>query len=193
MKTRFNLASAPLENNRRFIAGAVTVGIIAVAASIFLSVHAVQARRTNGAIRADIGRLEDQIRSGQREQERLRVALKNPKTVEVMNRSQFLNNLIEQRTFPWTKMFADLEKILPPGVRVVSISPQMDNEGHVKVMLVIGAENDEQKMKFLSSIVSSPAFSSVQVTQQTHPEKVSADAGETGAVLLSLEAHYATI
>ncbi|MGH9709382.1 MAG: hypothetical protein ACRD37_02405, partial [Candidatus Acidiferrales bacterium] len=111
MKTHFNLATSPLENNRRFIAGAATLGIIAIAACLLLSVHAVRARRTNGEIRADIGRLEDQIRASQREQERLRTALKNPKTVEVMNRAQFLNSLIEQRTFPWTKMFADLEQI----------------------------------------------------------------------------------
>src|SRR5579863_5603640 len=167
MKTRFNLASSPLENNRRFIAGALTVGILAAAALVFLSVHVVRARRTNRAMRADIGRLEDQIRASQREQERLRVALKNPKIVEVMNRSQFLNNLIEQRTFPWTKMFADLEQILPPGVRVVSISPQMDKEGRVKVLLVVSAVNDEQEMKFVHSIVSSSVFSKVQPTQET--------------------------
>ena len=191
MKTRFNLASSPLENNRRFIASAGALGIIAVAALFFLSVHAVRARRTNGAIRADIGRLEDQIRTSQREQERLRVALKNPKTVEVMNRAQFLNNLIEQRTFPWTRMFADLERILPPGVRVVSIDPQMDKKGQVKVVLVVGAANDEQKMKFLTSIVSSRAFSNVQVTQESRSDKVAT--GSSDAVMLALEAHYATI
>lgn len=191
MKTHFNLASSPLENNRRFIAGAATLGIIAVAALLFLSVHALRARRTNGAIRADISRLEDQIRASQREQERLRVALKDPKTVEVMNRAQFLNNLIEQRTFPWTKMFADLEQILPPGVRVVSISPQMDKTGRVKVTLVVSAVNDEQKVKFVRSMVSSPAFSNVRPTQESHPEKVAT--GNGGVVLLSLEAQYATI
>ena len=191
MKTHFNLASSPLENNRRFIAGAAALGIIAVAALVFLSVHAMRARRTNGAIRADISRLEDQIQASQREQERLRVELKDPKTVEVMNRAKFLNNLIEQRTLPWTKMFADLEQILPPGVRVVSISPQMDKEGHVNVVLVISAVNDEQKMKFVRSIVSSPAFSNVRPTQESHPEKVAT--GNAGVVLLSLEAQYATI
>jgi Tfp pilus assembly protein PilN len=191
VKTHFNLASSPLENNRRFVAGAATVGIIAVAALLVLSVHAVRARRTNGAVRTDINRLEDQIQASQREQGRLRVKLKDPKTVEVMNRAQFLNSLIEQRTFPWTKMFADLEQILPAGVRVVSISPQMDKTGRVKVMLVVSAVNDEQKMKFVRSMVASPAFSNVRPTQESHPEKVST--GNTGAVLLSLEAQYATI
>ena len=191
MKTNFNLAASPLENNRRFIAGAAALGIIAVGSLLFLSIHAVRARRTNGVIRADIGRFEDQIRASQREQERLRSALKNPKTVEVMNRAQFLNSLIEQRTFPWTKMFADLEKILPPGVRVVSISPQMDKEGRVKITLAVSAENDDQKMKFLRSIVSSPVFSDVRPTQESRSQQAST--GSAGAVLLSLEAHYATI
>ena len=88
-------------------------------------------------------------------------------------------------------MFADLEQILPPGVRVVSISPQMDKTGRVKVMLVVSAVNDEQKMKFVRSMVASQAFSNVRPTEESHPVKVST--GNAGLVLLSLEAQYATI
>jgi len=190
MKTNFNLATSPLENNRRFIAGASLLGIAAVAALLFLSVHVVRARRTNQKLRSDIARLEDQNRTLQREQDKLRASFKTSKTVEVMNRSKFLNGLIEERTFPWTKMFADLERILPPGVRVVSISPQMDKKGRVKVTLVVGAVDGAQKVKFLESIVSSPVFSNVQVTQESHP--ATSSAGSASAVLLALRAYYAT-
>ena len=188
MKTTFNLATAPLENNRRFIAGSGVLGAIALAAVVFLSLNAVHARRANREMRMSIDNLREQIRIELRQQESLRNAFKEPQAVESLKRSDFLNGLIEARTFPWTKMFADLEQILPAGVRVISISPQMDNEGRVKVTLSIGAVNEEQEIKFLTAMDASPVFSEVHIMQETHPEKE--QQGATDKVLLSLEAHY---
>ena len=188
MKTRFNLATAPLENNRRFIAGSTVLGILAIAAMSFLSLHAIRVRRANREMRVDIDRLQAQIRVSQREQESLRDAFKSPQAVEALKRSQFLNGLIEERTFPWTKMFADLEQVLPAGVRVISISPQMDKDGKLKVALTVGAVSYDQGIKFLDSIDSSRAFSDVQVAQGSQSQRAS----ENGAdkVQMSLEAHY---
>lgn len=187
MKTKFNLATAPLENNRRFIAGSSIVGIVAVAAMVFLALHTVHARRANQEVRADIDRSQEQIRISLREQESLRNAFKTPQAVEALKRSEFLNGLIEARTFPWTKMFADLEQILPPGVRVTSISPQMDKDGHVKVVLTVSAVNDEQELKFLNSMDASPVFSQVHVTTESHSQK---PGGNLDTVQVNLEAHY---
>ena len=45
----------------------------------------------------------------------------------------------------------DLEQILPPGVRVVNISPKLEN-GRAQVELTFGAESDESKIKFLQNL-----------------------------------------
>ncbi len=47
-------------------------------------------------------------------------------------------------------MFMDLEKVLPAGVRVVSIEPKQD-KGRVEVKFIIGAASDEAKVKLLES------------------------------------------
>jgi hypothetical protein len=188
MRTSFNLATAPLENNRRFIAGSSALGIIALIALVFLSLHVVHARRANREMRVSMENLRDQIRISLRQQEALRDAFRSPQSVEALKRSEFLNGLIAERTFPWTKMFADLEQILPAGVRVVSISPQMDKDGRVKVGLSVGATDDEQENKFLKAISSSPVFSDVLPTELSHTQR----AGQVDRVLLNLEAHYST-
>lgn len=191
MKTRFNLASEPLENNRRFIAGSILLGAIALVALALLSLHVVQMRRSNQDMRTNINRLQSQIASLQRQQETLRQQFKAPQAVEAMKRSQFLNGLIEQRAFPWTKMFADLGHILPAGVRVISISPQMDASGKVKVTFTIGAVNEQQGNKFLQAISSSPLFSDVIPVQETRPQNGQGQI--TDEILLNLEAHYSTL
>lgn len=191
MKTHFNLATEPLENNRRFLAVSGLLGVGALVALLLLSLHVVQVRRANATMRAKIDRVQSQIASLQRQQETLRQQFKAPQAVEAMNRSQFLNGLIEQRAFPWTKMFADLGHILPPGVRVISISPQMDKEGKVKVTFTIGAVNEEQGNKFLQALSSSPLFSDVVPMQESRGKN---DLGQLSEeVLLNLEAHYSTL
>ena len=191
MKTRFNLATEPLENNRRFIAGSSLLGIVALVAILLLSMHVVQKRSSNAAMRVKIDGLEAQIASLQRQQETLRQQFKAPQAVEAMKRSQFLNGLIEQRAFPWTKMFADLGHILPPGVRVISISPEMDQSGKVKVTFTIGAVNEDQGNKFLQAISSSPLFSDVVPMQESRGKNDQGAVSEE--VVLNLEAHYSTL
>ena len=73
-----------------------------------------------------------------------RLIFKSPAAQQVLDRAAFLNSLIDERSFPWTKIFMDLEQTLPPGVRVVSISPRLVN-GRAEVQLKVGAATDESE------------------------------------------------
>lgn len=190
MKTRFNLATAPLENNRRFIAGAGALGLLALAALVFLSVHTYRTWRADRAIREDIARLTAQIGADQQEQDALRAEFRTKANMDTLARSTYLNGLIAQRVFPWTKMFADLEHVLPPGVRVISISPQRDKEGNVNLELSVGAQDDGSILKFLQSLEASPAFSNIQVSSEPRPAQT-AGPGSSDKVLLALQLRYA--
>jgi Tfp pilus assembly protein PilN len=187
MRTRLNLATAPLENQRRFVAGAALAGVVAVAALVGLSWSVYRASRENRQERMEIARLERHISELRQQRRELDAFFSAPATHEVMDRAAFLNSLIDQRSFPWTKMFMDLEQILPEGVRVVSIAPRMQSDG-VQVTLVIGATSDEGKLKFLRALEKSPAFSRIEVKSETRPNR----AGEADQVELELIAWYAT-
>src|SRR5258708_6595059 len=49
-------------------------------------------------------------------------------------------------------MFMDLEKIMPVGVHVVSIQPQLVKR-HMFVRLTVAATRDESKIKFLHAMI----------------------------------------
>ncbi len=187
MKPRLNLATAPLENNRRFLAGAGLIGGAAVIALISLSLFAYNSWRANRDLRTQTSSYQVQIRDLQRQQQALRAFFDQPGRRQVMDRAAFLNSLIAQRSFPWTKIFMDLELSLPVGVRVVSIAPKME-AGRVEVRLVVGAAGDEEKVKFLKAIEESKVFSNVQVKQETHPSQ----SGAQDHVLIELVAWYQT-
>lgn len=187
MKPRLNLATAPLENNRRFLAGAGLIGGLAFIALISLSLFAYRSWRASRDLRTQIAAYQGQIRDFERQQQVLRAFFDQAGRRQAMDRAAFLNSLIAQRSFPWTKIFMDLEQSLPVGVRVVSIAPKME-AGRVEVRLVVGAAGDEQKVKFLKAIEESKVFSNVQVKQETHPTQV----GSQDHVLIELVASYAT-
>jgi len=186
MKVRLNLATSPLENNRRFILGAVLAGTIALVALALLSWDTYRGWRANRELRAELSLRESEIREFREQRRELEAFFKSPETRMVMERAAFLNALIGQRSFPWTRIFMDLERRLPEGVRVVSISPRME-EGRVELKLVVGATSDETKLKFLKTLEASREFSRIQVVTETRPER----AGETDRVVLELVAWYA--
>ena len=50
----------------------------------------------------------------------------------MLERSLFLNTLIERKAISWTKIFADLEKVMPYNVRLVSVRlPEVDSHNQV--------------------------------------------------------------
>ncbi len=187
MKIRLNLATAPLENHRRFALGAALVGTVAVAALVLLSWHAYSARQEEKADRIKLAGLQQQMDKLRNDRRKLEAYFILPNVRQLRDRSAFLNALIAQRSFPWTKIFMDLEHSLPEGVRVVSIAPKM-TEGRVEVRLVVGALSDESKLKFLRALEASKDFSHIQVLAETRPNRP----GEADKVFLELMARYAT-
>src|SRR5271156_3011151 len=165
MKLQLNLATAPQPNNRPFLAYSALIGTVGVLALALLSFAAFRSWRANRALRADIARWEDSIQADQQQQRTLASDFRGQQAQQILGRSAFLNSLIDERSFPWTKIFMDLEETIPPGVRVVSISPRLSN-GRAKVTLTVGASNDEGKIKFLEALEKSKVFSNVEVRDE---------------------------
>lgn len=187
MKLRLNLSTSPRENNRPFLAATAAIGVVALVALGFLSRAAIRSWRSNLQLRAELARLENEIRQERQQQQALENYFRSPQAQQILDRSAFLNSLIDQRAFPWTKIFMDLEQTLPPGVRVVSIAPKLEN-GRALVELTIGAATDEGKIKFLETLEKSPVFSGIEVKDEKQQEQV----GASDKILLELRAWYAT-
>lgn len=188
MRVRLNLSTNPLESDRRFTVGATIVGTIGILALLILSYQTYSVWRSDKALRARQDDLDTRIAKLQLQRDDLSKFFENADTVQRRQRAAYLNSLIQQRAFPWIKIFMDLERILPEGVRVVSIEPKLVGDT-VQLTFLVGAMSDESKLKFLKTLEKSPEFSHIELLNEAHPVRMD----QPDRVLLSLQAEYSVI
>jgi len=124
MKVRLNLSTKPLQTHRRFLAGAGIVGTIAGLFFLGIGLHVYLVRRGDEVYRERIVKIRTEMVSLEQQRRDLEQFFSRPENAKLHDRSAFLNTLIDEQSLNWTQMFMDLEKILPAGVRVVSIQPK---------------------------------------------------------------------
>ncbi len=188
MKVRLNLATSPLESNRRFAAGASLVGAVAILAFLGLSLRAYSVWRSDKVFRARQAALEAQIQKLQEQRKALAAFFEDRDTVARRQRAAYLNSLIQERAFPWIKIFMDLERILPEGVRVISIEPKLVGD-NVQLTLQVGAVSDDSKLKFLRALEAAPEFSHIELENEARSNRPE----QGDRVTLNLQAQYSVI
>lgn len=185
MKARLNLATKPLKTHRFFLLSSGAIGLVAALFFLFLQWHVYSVRRSDAATRAKVEQVRQELSGLERQRAELLEFFSRPENSKLHDRSVFLNTLIDERSLNWTQMFMDLEKILPGGVRVVSIAPEHGKSG-VEVKLTVGAVSDDAKLKFLHALEQSAAFTHVQLVA----EKLATGAAGPDRTIVELTAVY---
>jgi Tfp pilus assembly protein PilN len=189
MKVRLNLSTKPLQTHRKFLAIAGIVGVVAGLFFIGLGLHVYFVRQGDQVYREKIVAVRSEMVNLDRQRGELEQFFSRPENAKLHERSAFLNTLIDEQSLNWTQMFMDLEKILPSGVRVVSIEQRHD-KGVVEVKLTIGATSDDAKLKFLHALEQSPSFSHLQVLSQKVAQQ---QAGSNDKVDVELSVVYSRV
>ncbi len=169
MKVRLNLATNPLQTHRKFLALTGVIGALAAIVFLALGWHVYSARKSEESLRARAAQVRQEMAGQMRQRQDLENFFAEERNARLHDRSVFLNSLIVEQSLNWTQMFMDLERILPTGVRVVSIEPKHE-KGRVQVKLHIGAISDEAKLKFIRALEGSSVFKEVRELSDTAVE-----------------------
>jgi type IV pilus assembly protein PilN len=132
----------------------------------------VSGRQQAADIRIALNRENAQLRALAMQQAELNATLRKPQNAEVLERSLFLNTLIDRKAISWTKIFADLEKVMPYNVRLVSVRlPAVDSNNQVLLDMVVGAKDVEPILQLFKSLEASPQFGNTSVQTSTPPSQ----------------------
>jgi len=168
MRVHLNLATQPLETHRRFLVGSSLGAAVAGILFLILGLHVYSVRKVDAELRAKSQKMDEETALLVRQRNELERYFNLPENARLHDRADFLNSMIDARSFNWTQMFMDLERILPAGVHVMSIQPTQV-KGHVEVKLAVGTDSEESKLKFLRALEDSKVFSGVVVDSDTMP------------------------
>lgn len=187
MRVRLNLATKPLESQRRFLVLSGFTGAVAIIVFVVLGWHFYSARKANERLRVKREEVLAEMAALQKQRAELERFFAQPQNAKLEERSAFLNSIIDEQSFNWTQMFMDLEKVLPAGAHVLNIAPRHEADG-VRIKLSVGAVNDEAKLKFIKALEDSPDFKHVRLegVKNSSPQAASMD-----RMVLELTTEYA--
>jgi type IV pilus assembly protein PilN len=69
--------------------------------------------------------------------------MRQPQNAAILTQSDFLNSLFQRKAFSWTATMTDLETVLPAGVQVLSIEPEVAKDGQVTIRLRVSGARDK--------------------------------------------------
>ncbi len=174
MHININLASQPFRRDRPMLIASAVAGVLLFALLVLLVSMNLTERTRLAATKIEVDKLDRQLKIIGAEQAKLDAVLRKPENAQVLDRSLFLNSLIYRKGISWTKIFADLEKILPHNVRVISIHPAVNAQNQIVLEMSVGAEQTEPLLQLLIKLENSEQFghtavSSIQPPSQSEP------------------------
>ena len=103
------------------------------------------------------------------EQTKLDAQMRRPENAIVLDRNIMINDMIRRKSISWTRIFSDLEKVLPANVRVTAIRPQVNSRDQLSLDMTVESESPESVIGFIVKLEGSDVFGSTEVPTFTPP------------------------
>ena len=158
MRIDINLASRKYEDAREFYFrwGSALALVMAITAA--LAFMAWSSYRTNARDTRDIRALKEKIAQIDQQRQQAEAVLNRPENRDVREESQFWNDVIDQKSFSWTQLLSDLEKIMPARAYVVSAAPQITPDRRLQLKLVFVGEQFDNANELVAKMEHSERF-----------------------------------
>lgn len=178
MRTRINLATQPYEDAKLYFARWGTLVALLCLLTVGLAWFTVHSVRRSSNINQQLAKMRADINTLDREKATAERMLALPQNRGTVDKSEYLNTIFARKAFSWTTVFSDMEKLMPPGLRVLSITPQLDENNQLQVHIVVGGENRERAIELVRNLEQTPRFRDVALRSDTMNPNV---AGEVGS------------
>ncbi|MGH9537328.1 MAG: PilN domain-containing protein [Terriglobales bacterium] len=166
MRVDINLATHPYEDSGSLWlrwGGALAALILFTVILLYIVVAGWMGARKDRSL---IAQREQQIAARDAERARAEAILNLPENRTTRDRSQFLNDLFLRKAFSWTKVFEDLERVMPARLHLVSIQPEMAPGNELEIKMVVAGESRERALELVRKMEGSQRFQQTQIEQE---------------------------
>ncbi len=190
VRLNINLASKPYVDVRSILLrwggwvlllAVCTAALVAVAFSNWRQTRTVSAKVA--MVQSEINALDAQRREAQQ-------VLDAPDNSRVVERSKFYNGMIARKTFSWTRVFMQMEKIMPAHLHIASIAPELHPaDNSVTVHLTVAGTSRDAAVELVKRLEQSPAFRDARIVEESEVK----DKDSEDSVRFQLTATYVPI
>ncbi len=142
MRITLNLASKPFIELRPLYARLRWLMAILLLVAIPLWFLVRTEQRKAALANAKLQAVNDGILHLNNQQRSYSALMRQPQNAAILTQAVFLNQLFAQKAFSWTAVMMDLENVLPAGVQVMNIDPEIDKYGKVTIRLRVNGQRD---------------------------------------------------
>jgi len=190
MRININLASERYEAAQRYLRRMGTlVGMMAVVALLLVGYIVYQRRQTRD-IDTKIAQAQQEISLLDNEKGQAQAILNQPSNRSIVEQSQFLNGLFARKSLSWTRIFSEMERIMPPSIHVVSMKPDYSNSNDLVVHVVVATDSRERAVELVKHMENSPRFRGAQVVAETVTNNSSDQGAGPGNIQFDIAAVY---
>jgi Tfp pilus assembly protein PilN len=182
-----NLSTRPFKPYRAVNLGlfVLLLVLLAVSAAQVLSYQqysslASASREEEMKVRADTDLLTAQV-------QKLNAQMTSGNATAKLSEVELLNRLLVRKSFSWTRVFANLERMMPEDVRLMSLIPFVDEQGRIGLTMEVRGRSLEDANTFLKILEDSDIFTDVALAVQ---EKKDQNLSASGEVQFTLSSFY---
>lgn len=169
VKIPLNLASEPFQRNRPILVASAALALVLLA-TLGLQINSILSERAAASeSREALEQVERQLSTLNREAVGLEARLRRPENAAVFERSQFINLLLKRKGISWTRMFDDLEKVMPHNVRLIAVRPAVTADNLIQLDMVVGAQAPEPVIDLLKKLENSELFGATALLSSQPP------------------------
>lgn len=165
-----NLARRPFVNRRPVVRVSTLLWVVAGGLLLLNAVLWGTSVSDTSASREEAARLEAELDERAESLRQLDRELRGFALDQQNQQVRFLNHKIDQRTFPWSRLFDQLTEAMPAKVRLLRLSPVIEDDegpgsddewsGWVELQISGAAAEGEALLEFVDALFAHPAFSS---------------------------------
>lgn len=166
MKVYFNLAVSPERRERYALAWAVPTLAVSLVVLVWLAFTAIHDLRRSHQVQRSLADVQSQEAALSSKEASLRRQIERPEFRSLIQKTDFVNQLISRRQFSLTDLTFKVSRLLPPSARLNGLALASASASNPEVQFTVMGKDEDSIETFLRNLEGSNDFSDVIIKSQ---------------------------
>jgi hypothetical protein len=166
MKVYLNLADPRDRRERYSLLWAVPTLVLSIIVLVWLATTAIYGLRRSHQIQRSLAEVKTRDAALWARETQLKQQIEQPRFQQMIEKTEFVNQLIGQKQFSLTELTFEVSKLLPPAARLNGLALASSSVPNPEVQFAVMGKNEEAIESFLDNLEGSHEFSDVIIKSQ---------------------------